>query len=116
VPRLSQQLPVLAVVAGAVTVEDVVVAAVVVVEATAVVVVVDEVDELQDAKIMEVAMRTVIKPHRIPFFTCSFFFILRFPDYLFGTYLQDAFTGLFDSPTGSHINPENRCVIKEKQL
>lgn len=48
---------------------DVVVAAVVVV------------DELQDAKTIEPAMRRLINPKRALFFTCSSFFILSLPDY-----------------------------------
>jgi enterochelin esterase-like enzyme len=88
VPRLSHQLPVLVVVAGAVTAEDVVVAAavdvvttvdvvatavVVVVEAAAVVEVVEEVDELQDAtNIVITRTKVAINQIILLFINCSF--------------------------------------------
>ena len=92
-PRVSHQFPVLVV--DAVTVTDVVDVAVdvvvgpkdvVAVVLVVVVIVVDDVvvavvavvDELQDAKIMEATMRRVINPQRVPFFTCSSFFIVPY--------------------------------------
>jgi hypothetical protein len=88
VPRLSHQLPVLVVVAGAVTAEEVGVAAavnvvttvdvvetapVVVVEATAVVAVVEEVDELQDASsIVMTSMKDASNQIILLFINCSF--------------------------------------------